>query len=145
MTKQVNNNLTTFSNLSELGKAIGTSRQTASNKLKDKGWAGRLSFTESELSELIGSVKKTRNVKQKHVNQHVNQQLNLTTLETLQKQLETKDKQIEQLLQSLDQQQRLQLQLQKQLETLQIATNEKPKQSFWQKLFSSQSDTDNEQ
>lgn len=128
--KKVNNNKT-FKNLTELGKYLGISRQTASNRVKSNGWQGRLSFSNSELDLLKGVRKKSANVK------HNNEQL----VSALNKQIELQNETIKSLNEQLINSQKLQLmsqqhadQLSKELHEMKLI--EQPKQGFWSRLFS---------
>lgn len=156
MKNKDNNNLTTFNNLTELGEHLNVSRQTASKHLREQGWSGRLSFTEKELSTLKYRTAVARKHGKNNVNVNGNVNVNDNNevnsvnkvIEALEKQLEVKDKQLAEkdkqleskdqqmanLFKSLDQQQALQLQLQRNHEEVKALEEPKPS-GFWSKVF----------
>lgn len=134
MNKEEVNNEQTFNNLTELGKFIGVSRQTASKRLSKKGWNGRLSFTEEELNSLQEVNKRRVNVKRDVT---INNKQLLTALN---KQIETQAETIKSLNEQLINSQKLQLMSQQHADQLskelhEIKLIEQPKKGFWSRLF----------
>lgn len=139
--KEVNNELT-FNNLEELGKELNLSRQTASKRLKNNGWQGRLSFTKEELS-LLKSVKNVKgNVKLTKVNINKSKedpavQILKSQVKDLNRQLTQKDHQIQDLNDRLGDSQKLLLMEKKERQQLQLTVDQHQK-GFWARLFHKQ-------
>ncbi|WP_148666536.1 hypothetical protein [Fructobacillus tropaeoli] len=128
--KKINNDIK-FKNLTELGLYIGISRQTASNRLKIRGWKGRLSFTSDELELLKGNTKQNVNVNDRQL------------LIALNKQIEAQNETIKSLNEQLINSQKLQLMSQQHAEQLtnelhDLKKIEAPKQGFWARMFGKQ-------
>lgn len=124
------NNYEQFSNLTELGKYLNISRQTASNRIKANGWTGRLSFSEKELNALKSQKKKGAKVKSN------NEQI----VSVLSKQVADQQETIKSLNEQLINSQKLQLISQQENQTLLNQLNdmksiEQKKPSFWQRIF----------
>lgn len=127
--KQINNDKQ-FKNLTQLGNYIGISRQTASNRIRYRGWKGRLSFSKDELDLLKNHTQKTQNDKAE----------NVRLLSTLNKQIELQNETIKSLNEQLINSQKLQLMSQQHVEQLihelhELKKIDQPKKGFWSRLF----------